>query len=77
MNYVGQSVQRVDAVGKVTGETLFPGDINLPNQALYEDILFANRPHAIIRSIDTSQAEALEGVIAVLRPKMCRSTNTG
>lgn len=64
MEWVGQSVQRLDAVGKVTGQTLFPGDINLPNQA-YMKILFAQRPHAIIRRIDTSKAEALEGVIAV------------
>jgi CO/xanthine dehydrogenase Mo-binding subunit len=28
-------------------------------------ILFANRPHAVIRSIDTSQAENLPGVVAV------------
>lgn len=64
MSFIGQSVQRVDAAGKVTGETLFPGDVNLPDQA-YMKILFANRPHAIIRHIDTSRAEALDGVLGV------------
>jgi CO/xanthine dehydrogenase Mo-binding subunit len=64
MSIVGQSVPRVDAVAKVTGEALYPGDYNLPNQA-YMKILFANRPHAIIRGIDLSEAEALEGVIAI------------
>ncbi len=64
MSVIGQSVQRVDAKGKVTGETLYPGDITLPNQ-LYMKILFADRPHAIVREIDTSNAEALEGVTAV------------
>ncbi len=68
MEWVGQSVQRLDAVGKVTGQTLFPGDINLPNQA-YMKILFAQRPHAIIRRIDTQKAEALEGVIAIFTAK--------
>jgi CO/xanthine dehydrogenase Mo-binding subunit len=68
MNYVGQSVKRIDAAGKVTGETLYPGDIDLPDQ-LYMKILFANRPHAIIRRIDTSQAEAMEGVVAVYTAK--------
>ncbi len=68
MVVVGQSVQRVDAVGKVTGETPYPGDIDLPNQA-YMKILFANRPHALIRSIDTRDAEALEGVLAVFTAK--------
>jgi CO/xanthine dehydrogenase Mo-binding subunit len=64
MTYVGQAVLRVDAHGKVTGETLYPGDINLPNQA-YMKILFADRPHAVIRRIDTRQAEAMPGVLAV------------
>jgi CO/xanthine dehydrogenase Mo-binding subunit len=68
MSIVGQSIQRIDAVGKVTGETLYPGDINLPNQ-LYMKILFANRPHAIVRAIDTTRAEALEGVLAVYTAK--------
>lgn len=64
MPIIGQSIKRIDAVGKVTGETLFPGDINMPDQA-YMKILFANRPHALIKKIDTTKAEDLEGVIAV------------
>ena len=64
MPTIGQSVRRIDAEGKVTGKTLYPGDINLPNQA-YMKILFAHRPHAVIRKLDTSQAEALPGVIAI------------
>lgn len=68
MPTLGQSVKRIDAIGKVTGKTLYPGDINLPNQA-YMKILFAHRPHAIIRSIDVSRAEELEGVIAVFTAK--------
>jgi CO/xanthine dehydrogenase Mo-binding subunit len=68
MSIVGQSVPRVDARSKVTGEALYPGDINLPNQA-YMKILFADRPHAIVRAIDTAQAEALPGVRAVFTAK--------
>ncbi len=68
MNSVGQSIRRVDAAGKVTGETQYPGDINLPGQA-HMKILFANRPHAMIRKIDTRPAEALDGVIAVFTAK--------
>ncbi len=64
MKNVGSSATRIDALGKVTGETLYPGDINLPNQASMK-VLFAHRPHAIIRSINTTKAEAMEGVIAV------------
>ena len=68
MPFVGQSINRVDAVGKVTGETLYPGDINLANQA-YMKILFAHRPHTIIRRLDTQRAEAYAGVIAVFTAK--------
>jgi len=68
MNIIGKSVQRIDALDKVTGKALYPGDINMPNQA-YMKILFANRPHARILKIDTSQAEALAGVIAVFTAK--------
>lgn len=65
MSTVGESVRRLDGHGKVTGETLFPGDINRPNQAMMK-ILFAGRPHAIVRRLRTSAAEALPGVLAVL-----------
>jgi CO/xanthine dehydrogenase Mo-binding subunit len=68
MTVVGQSVQRIDAIGKVRGETCFPGDLNRPGQA-YMKILFANRAHAIVHRIDTSRAEALPGVITVLTAK--------
>ena len=64
MNSVGQSVTRLDAVGKVKGETLFPGDIDLPGQ-LHMKVLFAGRPHARIARLDTGRAEALQGVVAV------------
>jgi len=62
---VGESVARIDADGKVRGQTNFPGDINLPNQA-YAKILFAKQPHARIISIDASPAEAVPGVLLVL-----------
>ena len=42
----------------------YPGDFDFDNQ-LYMKILFAERPHAIIKSIDTRAAEAVEGVVAV------------
>lgn len=68
MPEIGKSAYRIDAAGKVTGKTLYPGDLNRPGQA-YMKILFANRPHAIVKRIDTSRAEALSGVIAVYTAK--------
>jgi CO/xanthine dehydrogenase Mo-binding subunit len=64
MSELGRSVKRIDALGKVTGETRYPGDISMPDQ-LYMKILFSRRPHAIIRRIDKREALALEGVVAV------------
>jgi len=68
MQAIGKSITRVDAKSKATGQALFPGDFNLPGQ-LYMKVLFANRPHARIKSINTKSAEALEGVIAILTAK--------
>ena len=68
MTVVGQSVKRVDALGKVTGETFYPGDLNFPDQ-VYMKVLFANRPHAIVRRINSQPAEELDGVLAVLTAK--------
>jgi CO/xanthine dehydrogenase Mo-binding subunit len=50
------------------GTTAYPGDLNPPNVASMK-ILFAGRPHAIVRRIDTADAESLPGVLAVLTAK--------
>lgn len=65
---VGQSMQRVDAWGKVTGKTLYPGDLEMDGM-LHMKILFSERAHARILSIDTTDAEAYPGVVAVLTAK--------
>lgn len=61
---IGRSVHRVDAVSKVTGEALYPGDIDMDGQ-LWMKIRFSDRVHARVVSIDTSQAKAYPGVVAV------------
>ena len=68
MAFVGKSVARLDVVGKVKGETLYPGDYSFPDQA-YMKVLFAERPHAVIRNVDTSRAENIPGVIGVFTSK--------
>ena len=68
MDFIGKSYPRVDAENKVKGEALYPGDINLEDQA-YIKILFSKFPHAIIRSIDISKALAIPGVLMVLTAK--------
>jgi CO/xanthine dehydrogenase Mo-binding subunit len=68
MKTIGKSVTRIDAHGKVTGETLFSGDLTMPGM-LFMKTLFAGRPHARVIHIDTTKAEALSGVIAVFTAK--------
>ncbi len=68
MSVIGRSIKRIDAYGKVTGETHFPGDINCTNQA-YMKILFSKHPHAVINRIETQKAESLDGVLAVFTAK--------
>jgi CO/xanthine dehydrogenase Mo-binding subunit len=65
---IGKVITRVDAEAKVTGEALYPGDINFENQ-LYMKTLFSELPHAVIKSIDISEAEKTPGVILVLTAK--------
>src|SRR5687768_5655750 len=63
--YVGKSVPGVDDVEKVAGQARFLGDLVLP-EMLHGKIIRSSYPHAKIISIDTSKAEALEGVVAIL-----------
>ena len=65
MKYIGQSVPRVDALEKVKGKAIFASDMVLPGQA-YLKMLMAHRPHAIVKRVDISKAEAMPGVLTVL-----------
>ena len=65
LKYVGRSVPRVDGIEKVTGKAKFLGDLAVPGM-LHGKILRSTYPHARILAIDTSKAEALPGVAAVL-----------
>jgi CO/xanthine dehydrogenase Mo-binding subunit len=67
-NIIGKSLPRVDARGKVTGETPYSGDLSMPGM-LHMKLLFAGRPHARIKQINTSKAEAAPGVVAVYTAK--------
>jgi len=61
---IGKPTPRIDALAKVKGEALFPGDLAMPGM-LHMKMLFAERPHARISQLDTSKAEAYPGVVAV------------
>lgn len=63
--WVGTRPVRPDGVPKVTGTAQFGADYYLPG-ALYGKVLRSPHAHARIKSIDTSRAEALAGVKAVV-----------
>jgi len=63
--FVGTAPVRPDGVPKVTGMAKFGNDYQLPGM-LHGKVLRSPHPHARIKSIDTSKAEALKGVKAVI-----------
>jgi len=65
LSIVGRAVPRVDALEKVTGRATYGVDIELPRM-LHAKVLRSKYPHAKILSIDTSEAEKLSGVKAVI-----------
>ena len=65
---VGKSLPRIDARDKVTGTTLYSGDLQISGM-LHMKILFAERPHARVLNIHTNKAENAAGVIAVYTAK--------
>ena len=68
LNTIGKSLPRVDARGKVTGEALYSGDLSMKGM-LHMKLLFAGRPHARIKWIKITSAEAAPGVVAVYTAK--------
>ena len=65
LHVIGKPNRKVDAMKKVSGQTLFAGDLHLPRMA-HCKILRSRHPHARIKGIDTSKAEKLPGVLGVL-----------
>jgi CO/xanthine dehydrogenase Mo-binding subunit/aerobic-type carbon monoxide dehydrogenase small subunit (CoxS/CutS family) len=65
LRVVGRSVQRGDAVDKVTGRARYVTDMELPGMA-HAQLLRSPYAHARIVRVDVSRAQAVPGVHAVL-----------
>jgi len=65
LSVIGQSLPKIDAWAKVTGETKYADDMVLPRMA-HAKLLRSPHPHALIKRIDTTRAAALRGVYAVI-----------
>lgn len=61
---VGKNIARTDGYDKATGIGLFTHDVKMPGM-LYAKVLRSPYAHAKVLSIDTTEAEKLEGVEAV------------
>lgn len=62
---IGKSIPRVDAYEKVTGRAKFTDDL-APKNCLVAKVYHATIGNGIVTSIDTSEAEALPGVVRVV-----------
>src|SRR5919106_4232687 len=62
---VGTPVSRIDALEKVLGSGQFAADIQLPG-LLHGKLRLSDHAHARVMAVDTSEAERLPGVRAVL-----------
>jgi aerobic-type carbon monoxide dehydrogenase small subunit (CoxS/CutS family) len=64
-DFIGKNVRRIDAPSKVSGRLKYAGDMTMPGM-LHVQVLRSPHAHARILSIDTSPAEAMTGVEAVI-----------
>jgi 4-hydroxybenzoyl-CoA reductase subunit alpha len=62
---IGRPLRRVDARARVVGQQRYADDLSLPRM-LHCKLLRSPHPHALIKSIDTSRAQAQPGVHLVL-----------
>ena len=65
LKWIGTRPNRPDGADKVTGRARYGADFNMPGQ-LIGKILRSPHAHAILKSVDTSKAQALPGVKAVV-----------
>ncbi len=73
---IGKRIPKLDALEKVTGKAVYPQDIRLPGM-IYGKILWSKHAHAQILDIDTTAAENLAGVFAVITAKDMPPTKIG
>ena len=64
-DFIGKNVRRIDTPSKVSGRLKYAGDMTMPGM-LHVQVLRSPHAHARIVSIDTSAAEAMDGVEGVI-----------
>ncbi|MFV8755361.1 xanthine dehydrogenase family protein molybdopterin-binding subunit [Nannocystaceae bacterium ST9] len=71
---LGQSPQRPDVLGKVTGDTRYGGDLAGP-EVLSAVVIRSPHPHARILGLDLAAARELPGVVRILTVEDIAGTN--
>lgn len=74
-SFVGKDVSRIDGIEKATGAAKYAGDVKLEGM-LYAKVLRSPHAHARVLKVDTSEAERLPGVKAVISKNNCAGWNT-
>jgi carbon-monoxide dehydrogenase large subunit len=69
LKFVGQSPERIDGLEKITGAATYVDDIDFGARLLHAEIVETPYAHALIKSIDTSAAEKVPGVVRVVTGK--------
>ncbi len=65
-NFIGKSSIRIDGLEKVTGAAQFVDDLEFGPNLLHAELVESPYAHALIRHIDTSEAEKVPGVVMVV-----------
>ena len=66
LKYVGTSATRIDGAEKVMGSAQFVDDLDFGPDLLHAEIVESPYAHALIKSINTAEAEAVPGVVKVV-----------
>ena len=75
LHIVGHRINRLDGIAKALGTAKYTGDM-ARNDMLIAKVLYADHPHALIKSIDVSRAKQLAGVVAVMTAKDLPGSNS-
>jgi xanthine dehydrogenase YagR molybdenum-binding subunit len=65
LRLIGTEIPRVDGLAKASGKMKYPSDVR-PEGTLFGVMLYSPHAHAKVKSIDTSDAEKMPGVAAVI-----------
>ena len=65
---IGTNPIRHDGYDKVTGRAIYGADVKLPG-LIWASIVRSPNAHAVIKNVDTSEAEKIDGVFAVMTGK--------